>query len=160
MSRPAPSSADWVEFDALVEPLPWGRNVYTIVRLDTALAQAAAERGTRRVEGTIDDVEVNVGLNRADVLPDPFMYAGKALLRKLGTTPGDVVRCRLRPADPDHVPLAEDVRDALADAGRLVVFESRTPAERRRLLQPVEDAARPDTRRRRVAALVEGLPPG
>ena len=70
--------SSWFEFDALVEVLPWGRNTYVIIRLDQALALSAKAAGTRRVEGTIDDVPVNVGVNRADVLPDAFMYAGPA----------------------------------------------------------------------------------
>lgn len=150
------SSPAWVSFDAMVEPLVWGESTYTIIRLDDALAGAAAGQRTRRVEGRVEDVEVNVGLNRADVLEDAFMYVGGSLRRRLGVRPGDVVRCRLRPADPDLVPLPDDVREALAGAGRLASFERRRPAERRRLLQPVEDAARPETRARRIAALVAG----
>lgn len=97
----------WVEFDALVEVLPWGRSDYVIVRLAPALEEVAIAAGTRRVEGTIDDVPVNVGVNRADVLPDAFMYAGKGLQRRLSVRPGAVVSCRLRPADPDDVPLPD-----------------------------------------------------
>ena len=105
----------------------------------------------------VEDVEVNVGLNRADVLPDAFSYAGKALLRRLGARPGDVVRCRLRPVDPDVVPVPEDVASAVDAAGATAAFEALRPAERRRRLHPVADAARDDTRARRVAALVRDL---
>lgn len=150
----------WVEFDALVEVLPWGRNDYTIIRLDRALEDAAKAAGTRRIEGRIDEVPVNVGVNRADVLPDAFMYAGKALQRRLEVRPGDVVFCRLRPADPDDVPLADDVQRALAEADRLAAFLRKRPSERRRLLQPIEDAARLETRRQRIAALLGSLPLG
>jgi hypothetical protein len=149
----------WLEFDALVEPMPWGRNVYTIIRLNHALENAARTSSTRRVEGTIDDVPVNVGVNRADVLADAFMYAGKGLLRRTGARPGDLVHCRLRPADPDDVPLAEDIDQALAEAGRREAFERKTPAQRRRLLQPIEDAVKPDTRQQRIAALLRSLLP-
>ena len=113
----------------------------------------------RRVEGSIDGVPVNVGVNRADVLPDAFMYVGKQLQRRIGAAPGDLVHCRLRPADPDDVPLADDVQAALADAGRLDDFRRRTPAQQRRLLQPVEDAVRPATRQQRTAALIASLRP-
>lgn len=147
----------WVEFDAPVEPLPWGRNVYTIIRLDPGLAHAARTAGTRRVEGTIDEVPVNVGVNRADLLPDAFMYAGKSLLRKVGTRPGDLVHCRLRPADPDDVPLAEDIHWALAQADRLDAFTQKTAAQRRRLLQPIEEAVKPGTRQQRITALLRSL---
>lgn len=149
---------EWVEFDALVEVLVWGRNVYTVIRAADALEGAAKQFRTRRVEGTLDEVPVNLGLNRADVLPDAFIYAGKPLLRRLAARPGDVVHCRLRPADPDEVPLAEDVHGALSDAGRLDAFERKRPAERRRLLQPIDDAVRPVTRQQRLDALVRSLP--
>jgi hypothetical protein len=150
---------EWVEFDALVEVMPWGRNVYIILRLKRALENAVSNARTRRVEGTIEDVPVNVGVNRADVLPDAFMYAGKTLQRRLGARPGDVVHCRLRPADPDDVPLADDIHRALVDAGRLTAFERKTPAERRRLLQPIEAAVKPQTRQQRTTALLRSLQP-
>lgn len=150
---------DRVEFDAVVELLPWGRSVYTVIRVDPGLERAARAAGTRRVEGTIEDIAVNVGVNRADVLADAFMYAGTSLQRRLGVRPGDLVHCRLRPADPDDVPVDDDVRQALADAGRTGAFERRSPAQRRRLLMPIDDAVRPQTRSQRIAALVRSLPP-
>lgn len=149
----------WVEFDALVEVLPWGRSDYVIIRLAPALEEAAKAAGTRRVEGTIDDVPVNVGVNRADVLPDAFMYTGKGLQRRLAVRPGAVVSCRLRPADPDDVQLPDDVHRALAAADQLHAFQRRRPTDRRRLLQPIEDAARPQTRQQRITALLRSLPP-
>ena len=153
------TDAEWVEFDALLEAMPWGRSIYTILRVDRSLEEAARSAGTRRVEGTIDEVTVNVAVNRADVLPDALMYAGKAMQRRLGARPGDLLHCRLRPADPDDVLLAQDVHRALTDSGRLDAFERRTPAERRRLLQPIEAAVKRDTRRQRITALLGSLPP-
>lgn len=147
----------WCEHDAAVEPLVWGRSTYTIIRLDPAVTRAAAAAGTRRVEGRVDDVEVNAGINRSDQLSDAFLYCGPALLRRLGVRVGDGVHLRLRPADPDVVPVADDVRRALEEAGAWEAFGSRRPAERRRLLQPVEDAARAETRERRVQALLRSL---
>lgn len=146
-----------VQFDALLEPLAWGRNVYTIVRVPDELASRARAESTRRVEGSIDDVGVNMGLNRADVIADTFVYVGSSLQRRLDRGPGDVVQCRLAPADPDHVPLPDDVAEALEDSGRRDAFESRPAPERRRLLVPVEGAARAPTRERRIAALIAQL---
>jgi len=48
---------------------------------------------------------------------------------------------------------------ALADAGLLSAFERKTPAQRRRLLQPIEAAVKAETRRRRTAALLRSLLP-
>ena len=147
-----------VVFEAPLELLPWGRNVYTVIKVPDELAARARAHPTRRVEGTVDEVAVNVGLNRADVVPDTFIYVGTGLQRRLGARAGDVVTCALAPADPDHVPLPGDVLDALERGGRRAVFEARPAAERRRLLAPIEEAARAETRQRRIAALVTTLP--
>lgn len=147
------------EFDAPLEVLAWGRNDYVVLYLDELVEDAAVTLGTRRVEGWLDDVAVNLGINRADVVDRPFLYAGAGLRRRLGARAGDLVTCRLRPADPDHVPVDDDVLEALERAGRLGVFERLRPAQRRVLLKPVEDAARLDTRRRRIEVLVRSLDP-
>lgn len=150
----------YVEVDGPLELLAWGRNTYTVLYLDDLVEDAARAAGTRRVEGFLDDVPVNLGVNRADVAARAFCYVGPALQRRVRAEAGDVVRCRLRPADPDHVPLPDDVRRALEEAGRLAAFEGRRPAERRRALQPVEDAVRDTTRQARITALVRSLAPG
>ncbi|OLR92612.1 hypothetical protein BJP25_21420 [Actinokineospora bangkokensis] len=147
----------WIEFDGLLDLFPWGRNIYTIVYLDDTLHEAVAAAATRRVEGHLDAVAVNLGVNKADVAPRPFLYVGAALQRKLDAGTGDIVTCRLRPADPDHVPVPADVEAALNAAGQYDTFTRRRPAQRRQLLQPIEDAALDATRLRRIQALVRAL---
>lgn len=147
----------WIEFDAALEPMPWGPVFYTVLRVPADLEEAARAARTRRVEGTLDDLEVNLAINRADVLDAPFLWAGQTLQRELGLRPGDAVRARLRPADPDAVPLPGDVVVALDEAGALAAFEALRPGERRRRLATVASAARPETRARRIAALVAGV---
>lgn len=148
---------DWHEHDALVEALAWGRSTYTIIRLHPDLVAAAKAIGTGRVAGWVEDAAANMGINRADVISESFLYCGPALQRQAGVRAGDVVRLRLRPVDPDLVPVPDDVADALADAGVLAEFESRRPAQRRQLLMPIHDAARPETRARRINALIHSL---
>ena len=148
---------EWVVFDAPLEPMPWGKNIYTVVMMPEDLAQAAADLKTRRVEGTMNGEPVNLGLNRADITPHAFVYAGKSLQRRLSLQAGDVVECRLRPADPYEVPVPDDVATALTDAGRTDAFERLRPAQRRRLLATVEFAASEATRTSRINDLVRGL---
>ena len=53
----------------------WGASTYTVIRVPDALVDAARAVGTRRVAGALDEVEVNLALTRAPVLPDAFLWA-------------------------------------------------------------------------------------
>lgn len=147
----------WTEFDAVIEPVPWGDGVYTLLRVPEALVAAVRAARTRRVEGRIETEQVNLAVNSAEGVGGSFLYCGKPLQRRLGLGHGEVVRCVLRPADPDEVPVPDDVRRALEETGRSAAWSRLTPAARRRLLVPVDGAVRADTRARRVAELVRGL---
>lgn len=146
-----------VVFTGVVEPVVWGDRTYTVLRVPDELAEAARAAGTHRVGGTVEDVEVDLALTRAPVVDGAFLWAGSSLLRRLGVAAGDPVEARLRPVDPDHVPVPEDLADALAAAGRRDAWDALTPGRRRGLLQPLATARTEATRARRVAALVEGL---
>ena len=102
---------------------------------------------------------MNLGIVRADpdVLEGPFLYTGKAFLRATGIEPGERVEVRLRPADPDHVEVPEDVVAALRAAGRTAEWEALTPGRRRAALAPVAQARRPTTRAARIEKLVAAL---
>lgn len=150
---------DWISFAAPLEIMPWGRNVYTVMMLPPELSKAAAERRTRRLEGTMNGLSVNLGINRADVTANAFVYAGKSLQRRLGVRAGGLVDCRLRPADPDEVPIPGDVAEALAAGGRRAAFERLRPARRRQLLAAVEATTSQASRASRVDELVRSLPP-
>ena len=121
------------------------------------LSQVSREQGTRRVEGTMNGQPVNLGLNRADVTVQAFVYAGKALQRRLGVKAGEVVDCRLRPGRSDEVPVPSDVAEALADAGRGAALAWLRPAQRRRLLTLVDAAASEATRSSRIQELVRSI---
>ena len=145
------------EFDALVEPVQWGRARYTVIRLPAVLVEDAERQGTRRVAGEIEGTPVNLAVTTAPVVDGPFVYAGTSVLRRIGVRAGDPVTCRLAPADPDDVPLADDVEEALAAADLLGAWEALTPATRRRRLYAVDSAASAATRARRLAELLDGL---
>ncbi|MBI4942024.1 MAG: YdeI/OmpD-associated family protein [Actinobacteria bacterium] len=144
------------EFDALVEPVHWGRSRYTVIRLPAGLVEDADRQGTRRVAGDIDGAAVNLAVTTAPV-DGPFVYAGASVLRRIGVRAGDPVTCRLAPADPDDVPLPDDGRDARVAADLLAPWEALTPATRRRRLYAVDSAASAPTRAKRLTELVTGL---
>ena len=150
-------SAPWIEYEAPLRPLEWGRNTYVVLAVEPSLADAATQAGTRRVEGLIDQHEVNLGINRADVSTDPFLYVGAGLRRRLDVSVGDLVGVRLRPADPDEVLVPDDVLTALDTARAVEAFDDLRPAERRRRLASIDDAVQEATRLRRIDALVREL---
>jgi hypothetical protein len=156
--RTDPADDAATEFDALVEPLHWGRNRYTVVRLPAGLVEAARRCGTHRLRGEIEGVPVNLAVTRAPVLDDAFVYVGASLLRRIGTGAGQPVTCRLAPADPDLVDLPEDVEEALLDAGLLDAWERLRPAQRRQRLVPVDAVVTSAARARRIRDLLAGLP--
>lgn len=147
--------SEWVAFEGRIEPLEWGRNTYTILRLPSEVMAALGP--AKRVEGEIGNHPVDMGVARADVIADPFLYTGKAFLRAAGIEPGETVDVRLRPADPDAVEVPSDVAAAIRTAGRMASWEATTPGRRRAALHDVARAKRPETRARRIAALVAGL---
>ena len=117
-----------VRFDAVIEPMTWGRNTYTVIYVPPELVDEAAR-----------------------------WPVGASLQRRLQVKPGDVVACEFAPADPDRVPLPDDVAGALDTAGCMPAWERIRPSERRQLLAPIENAARAHTRRHRIEQLVRSL---
>ena len=155
-----PGDGSVAVFAAVVEPMAWGRSTYTVLRVPDSLVDAARAAGTRRVAGTVDEVEVNLALTRNDVIDDHYLYAGASLLRRLGVRPGDVVDCVLAPVDPDEVAVPGEVVAALEGAGLSDRWEALAPPTRRRLLQPVQSARRESTRADRVAVLLDRVRDG
>lgn len=147
--------ADFVTFEAAIEPVDWGRATYTILRLPPDVAAALA--GARRVEGEIAEHPVNLALSRAPVVQGVFLWAGQSLLDRIGLAPGKVVEVRLRPAANDRVDVPEDVAAALRACGATAAWEALTPGRRRGMLYQVDTAKTAPTRARRIAALVAAL---
>ncbi|MEO1779695.1 MAG: YdeI/OmpD-associated family protein [Pseudomonadota bacterium] len=147
---------DWITFEARIEPMEWGKNTYTIVRLPDE-ATAALPAGTKRIEGEFGDYPVNLALTKAPVIDGTFVYTGKTFLRDSGLTPGEVFDARIRPADPGDVETPDDVAAALRAAGRSADWAALTPGKQRGLLHLVNTAKRADTRAKRIAKLISEL---
>lgn len=143
--------------EGFIEPMVWGRSRYTVLRVPDALVAAAAAAGTRRVAGELDGVPVNLALTTAPVIADTFVWTGSSLLRRMRLEPGDPVSGWLAPVDPDEVPVAPDLADALDAAGLRDAWDELPPATRRRRLVPVDSAATTATRARRIDALLRSL---
>ena len=146
---------DWIEFEGRIEPMEWGRSVYTILRLPEEVMQALGH--PRRVEGEINEHPVNLAPTTAPVIEGAYLWTGKSLLDAIGLEVGETVEVRLRPADPDAVEVPEDVAAAIRVAGASTVWEALTPGKRRAALHQVTTAKRADTRARRIERLIADL---
>ena len=147
--------SDWVAFEAVVEPVVWGKATYTILRLPDAAV--AALGGAKRVEGEINEHWVNLALSRAPVVEGVFLWAGASLLERTGIAPGEPLEVRLRPAPDDQVDTPEDVAQALRAAGLTAVWEGLTAGKRRGMLYQIGTAKTAPTRAKRIDAMIQGL---
>ncbi len=149
--------ADWIAFEGQIEPLEWGRSVYTILRLPSEVANTLTDLGAKRVEGEINDVPVNLGLAKSPEVDGLFLWTGKSLMQKLDVTPGEVLDIRLRPADPNVVEVAPDIEAALLRGAVLSEWDALTPGKQRGHLHQIESAKRPETRQKRILHLIDTL---
>ncbi|MEY4695962.1 MAG: hypothetical protein RIT14_390 [Pseudomonadota bacterium] len=148
---------DWLAFEGRVEPLPWGKATYTILRLPPDVATRLQAAGARRVEGEINDHPVNLALTRAPVVDGVFLWAGAQLLSRLGIAPGESLDIRLRPAADDRVDAPEDLALALRQAGLSQAWADLTPGKRRGLLYHLDTAKTASTRAKRILTLLQSL---
>lgn len=147
--------SDWVAFEAVVEPVVWGKATYTVLRLPDAVVEALG--GAKRVEGEINEHWVNLALSRAPVVEGVFLWAGQSLLDRLGIVPGEVLEVRLRPAPDDQVDTPEDVAAALRAGGMMAEWEALTAGKRRGMLYQIGTAKTAPTRAKRIDAMIQGL---
>ena len=150
--------SDYLAFEGRVEPMEWGKSVYTVLRIPTDIAVTLAEQGAKRVEGEINDHPVNLALTKAPVIDGVFLWAGKTLLDEIGIAPGETLDVRLRKADDSIVEVDEDVMLALRQAEATDRWNALTPGKRRGLLHPITTAKRAETRANRIAKMIAELP--
>jgi Bacteriocin-protection, YdeI or OmpD-Associated/Domain of unknown function (DUF1905) len=132
---------------------------------------AAARQGGAYVEVPDDVVRALGGAKRIPVRAsfDGVPYQGsvvsmggcmvlgvlKTIRQQLGKEPGDVIAVRLELDDiPRRVVVPGDLAAALDEAGARAAFDALSPTHRREHVRAIEDAKRPETRAKRVAAAV------
>ena len=150
--------SDYHTFEGRVEPMEWGKSVYTVLRLPPDITHALEAEGAKRVEGEINDHPVNLALTKAPVFDGVFLWAGKSLLDEIGIAPGDALEVRLRKADPDIVEVDTDVLQAIRAAEATDRWNALTAGKRRGLLHTITTAKRAETRAKRIAKMIAKLP--
>ncbi|MEX0367728.1 MAG: YdeI/OmpD-associated family protein [Ruegeria sp.] len=147
---------NWLWFEGVIEPMEWGKNTYTIVRLPDDIAAGLPPK-TKRVEGEFGDFPINLALTKAPVIDGIYVYTGKTFLRDSGLEVGQPFDARVRPVDPDIVEVPEEVLAALRRAGRSADWSALSAGQQRSRLHLVNTAKRADTRAKRIAKLIADL---
>ncbi|MEO0402674.1 MAG: YdeI/OmpD-associated family protein [Pseudomonadota bacterium] len=149
-------SDDWIYFDGVIEPMEWGKNTYTVLRLPDAV-MAELPKGTKRIEGEFGDFPINLALTKAPVISGTFVYTGKTVLRDSGLEVGVPFDARVRAVDPNVVEVPDDVVAAIRAADRSAAWAALSPGQQRGRLHLVNTAKRADTRLKRITALIADL---
>ncbi len=149
--------SDYLSFEGRITPMVWGDKTYTVLPLPPEIDVALRALGAKRVEGEIAEHPVNLALSTAPVADWTFLWTGKTLLNRIGVTPGDLVEVRLRPAPEDAVDTPEDVAAGLRAADLSADWSALSAGKQRGHLYQIETAKRPETRAKRIAALIETL---
>lgn len=145
----------YVTFEGVVEPIVWGKSTYTILKIPPDVVAALGK--TRRVEGEVNDHPVNLALTKAPIVDGVFLWTGKAFLKEVGIAPGESVEIRLKPAPDNAVEVPSDVTNAIRSAGLTDAWDGLTPGKKRGLLHQITSAKRPETRIKRLKALLTDL---
>lgn len=147
------------EFRAKLEREGPGSWTYLVVPADVA----AELGGAARIPVL---AEVDAAAFRSSVMTGPgdsrYLVVNKDVQTKAGVTEGDTVRVRLRrDTAPREVTVPDDLDAALAEnAAAQRTFAEFSYSRKKEYVNWIEDAKRPETRRRRIGQAVERLAEG
>ncbi|MEM1388004.1 MAG: YdeI/OmpD-associated family protein [Pseudomonadota bacterium] len=147
----------WLSFMGRIEPMEWGRNTYTVLRIPDEITAALQSLGAKRVDVELNDHPFNMALTKSPAISGTFVYTGKSVLQEAGVSPGEEIDVRLRKADADAVEVPSDVALAIRGAQLSDTWSALTPGKQRGLLHTINTAKRAQTRAKRIAQLVAAL---
>lgn len=78
--------------------------------------------------------------------------------KETGTKTGDRVRLRITVIDRADVSYPDDLLAALEAAGATAAFKALTPGKQQFIIRRIDEAAKPETRRKRIDAVVAETP--
>ena len=134
----------------------FARGGYFAVEVPERISTAIGKRGPIPVTATVNNlVEFTASLSPAG--------GGRHRLRlnthvreEAGAKPGDAVKVRLEVlAQPQMVAIPNDFKSALRAEGVLEFFETFAPGKKNHIIGWIDEAARPETREKRIQYTIE-----
>ncbi len=131
-----------------------GTYTYRVLFCDPELEAALPfKKGTPRlrIDGELEGIPVSLAWQPSRGGPH-YVMVSPELCKQAGVKVGDEVTLRFNLADPNRVPLPEELEQLLRESGEgTALWEAQTPGRRRSLMHLVESAKSPATRARRAA---------
>lgn len=148
---------DWISFEGRIVSMEWGESTYTVLPIPDDVSAILTAQGARRVEIELNDHPYNLALTKAPSIASIFVYTGKAVLRETSIKPNEPIEVRIRKANPNEVEVPDDVLLLIRQNDLTEDWEALSPGKQRGLVHSIVSAKRPETREKRIAALVLDL---
>lgn len=141
-------------FDACLEDWAEGMD-YCALRVPAEITEALGTKGPVLVLARVNDSEPF----QVSLFPvgggQHYIRIKAKVRRETRTKTGDRVRIRITVLDRSDVRVPEDLMSALRAEGAEAAFKSLPPGRQNFLVRRIDEAARPQTRQRRVQEAVE-----
>ena len=140
-----------------VDVLPTGRTTATVILTQEQVDRIRGEAGRGRVAVEITykgrKFRTSVSIYRGQ-----WMTVVNAEMREGGLTPGGSYQVDIRRDTEERtLTVPDDLRKALAKAGVSSAFDALSYSRRKEHVRSVEDAKKPETRVRRIDAVIRAL---
>lgn len=140
-----------------LEVQPAGTATATVVLTQEQVDRLRGRAGRGRVPLAIT-FRGSVFRTSISVYRGQWMMVVNRAMRDAGMVPGARYRCDVRlDAEERSVEVPADLAKALRAAGVHTAFDALSYTRRKEHVRQVEDAKRPETRTRRIAAIIEAL---
>lgn len=153
--KPAPTPHQQLSFDSTLERLATGMEYYAL-SVPLEISQALDTRGAVPVFATVNDSDAFLGSLYPVGGGHHYLRVRNKVCKAAGIKDGERVRVQIVVRDRlAEIDIPADLKQALRDEGALDDFKALPIGKKSYLLRLIEQAARPETREKRVREAVE-----
>jgi hypothetical protein len=152
--KPSPAAGQQLSFQATLENWAEGMD-YCAVPVPAEITRALGTNGPVLVLARVNDSEPF----QVSLFPigggQHYIRIKAKVRQETKTSTGDRVRLRITVLDRSDVAIPEDLRSALVAEGVTEDFQSLPPGKQNFIIRKIDEAARPETRDKRIQEAVE-----